>query len=90
MVLFNKPPNFPITVKCEWKTLDESQCLGMDDLIRLLYEQNHELPSLQGLCSGIGNEKITAEDFRCHSAHIFPPTREDSIYLHKCAFVHVA
>lgn len=88
-ILFNKPPHFPTTAMCEWKTLDESQCLGVDDLIKLLHKQNHELPSLQGLYSGTGNEKITVEDFRYNSAHIFPPTRADSIYLHKCAFVHV-
>lgn len=86
----HKPPNFPITAKCESKPLDESQCLGADGCISLLQKQNHELPSLQGLCSGTGNEKITAEDFSCNSTYILPPTREDSIYLHKCAFVHAA
>lgn len=88
--MFNKPPNFPITAKCKWKTLDESQCLGVDNLTRLLYEQSHRLHSLQGLCLGAGDEKITAEGFRCDSTHVFPLTRENSIYLHKCVFVYVA
>lgn len=75
---------------CERNTLDESQCSVGEDLVRLLYEQNHKLPSLQSLCSGIGNKKITREDLSCNRAHIFPPNREDSVYLPKCASVHVA
>lgn len=73
----------------ERNTLDESQCLVGEDLVRLLYEQNHKLPSLQSLCSGTGN-KITCEDLSCNRAHIFPPNRENSVYLPKCASVHVA
>lgn len=86
----NKLLNFPIAAKQEWKILE---CLRVDDLIRLLQDaekQNHAFPSLQGLCSGAGNEQITAEVFRCSRAYTLPLIEEDSIHPQRCAFVYVA